>query len=96
MVIYIDDMNFPLPNGGKSCHLTCIPDQGEEDWRWELHQFAEKIGMKRAWYQEKAGKFGHYDAMGIMIERALAAGANPIEAQELLRLMKERDGIVRQ
>lgn len=91
MTIYIDDMNWPMPTGGFSCHLTCIPDQGEEDWRFELHKFAESIGMRRSWYQERAGRFGHYDAMGIMIERALAKGAVQVKAEELVKMMKERD-----
>lgn len=96
MTVYIDDLNWPMPNGGKSCHLTAIPDQvtidgGFPSWREELHDFAFSIGMRRSWYQERAGSYGHYDAMGIMIEKALKAGAIPVEAKELLKMMKERD-----
>ncbi len=57
-MIYVDGLiNWPGPpaagaeryfgNGKPSCHLWC--DRGEEE---ELHELAESIGLRRAWYQK--------------------------------------------
>ena len=37
-----------------SCHMTA-------DTLEELHQMADKIGMKRSWFQSKKGSLPHYD-----------------------------------
>jgi hypothetical protein len=40
----------------------------------ELHAFAQKIGLKRAWFQNKE-RLPHYDVTGARYKAALAAGA---------------------
>jgi hypothetical protein len=57
MSVYVDEL---LRHGGSasfrwehSCHLYADPLE-------ELHAFAEGIGLKRQWFQDKAG-FPHYD-----------------------------------
>jgi hypothetical protein len=41
--------------GHKWCHMWC--DQGDEE---KLHKIADKIGMKRIWFQDRPN-FAHYD-----------------------------------
>ena len=49
----------------------------------ELHIFAEGIGLKRKWFQDKRHR--HYDLKGSLIDRALLAGAKQITTRELVR-----------
>lgn len=71
MTVYIDNM---FQDGGW-CHLVADYDEksiaaGFADWEEELHAFADKIGMKRKWYQKN-----HYDCIGSKVEAALSNGA---------------------
>lgn len=60
-----------------SCHLTT---DGPLE---ELHVFAERIGMKRAWFQARSTP--HYDLTPRLRERALLAGAAFVPAREQAR-----------
>lgn len=57
MPVYVDDLMTCIPNANwrwsKSCHL--IADTVDE-----LHVFARRIGMKRAWFQN-GSRLPHYD-----------------------------------
>ena len=66
-------------NGHLWCHLWCAP--GSEA---ALHAFAERIGMRREWFQEKAD-FPHYDLTPRKRKLAVAAGARETELAEWLR-----------
>jgi len=47
----------------------------------ELHEFALRIGLRRAWFQR-----GHYDVIGrVIYGRALTQGANLVPSQQLVR-----------
>jgi hypothetical protein len=67
------------------CHLYC--DGGPE----ELHAFADRLGLKRAWYQDRPG-FPHHDLPPPARERAIALGAIAITARELVRLVRRHGG----
>jgi hypothetical protein len=55
----------------------------------ELHLFANKIGLKRLWFQDKPGQ-PHYDlTTARAIIRAEAAGAVKVDPREIVRLLKE-------
>lgn len=58
----------PFRNG--SCHLTC-------DDLEKLHEFAAKIGLKRAWFQDhyQNPALHHYDLTPGKRAQALAMGA---------------------
>jgi hypothetical protein len=56
-------------HGHRWCHLWC--DSGEEE---KLHAFARRIGMRRAWFQNKRD-FPHYDLVPSRRAAAVAAGA---------------------
>lgn len=47
-----------------------------------LHEMADRIGLKRAWFQEQ-GSFPHYDLTASKRRLAVAAGAIEIDLGEL-------------
>ena len=66
MAVYVDDSR--LAWRGKSwCHLVA-------DSINELHTFAEQLGLKREWFQDRT-MYPHYDVTVQVKERALALGA---------------------
>lgn len=84
-MIYVDPL---MQHGWKlrgrivlSCHL--LTDSSEE----ELHIFAEKIGMKRKWFQPKPG-FPHYDLTHTRREKAVILGAEEIRGKRLLEIFQ--------
>ncbi|CAN5254865.1 MAG: DUF4031 domain-containing protein [Euzebyales bacterium] len=67
-------------------------------WRWrgrrwahlvsdtsyaELHAFAAALGLRRAWFQGD-----HYDVPEEVRARAVALGAQPVEAAELVQRLR--------
>lgn len=63
-------------NGKQSCHLTA-------DTRQELDEFAQKIGLKRAWIQFDRGDLvPHYDLTPNKRAQALRAGAVDVTGRE--------------
>lgn len=66
-----------------SCHLTA--DSVEE-----LHAFAEKIGLRREWFQARSST-PHYDLSPARRQAALLAGAVFVSAREqAIKRMKAR------
>ncbi len=55
--------------GHKWCHMWC--EVGNEE---KLHEIAEKIGMKKKWFQDKKG-FPHYDLVPSKRVMAIKLGA---------------------
>lgn len=45
----------------------------------ELHAFAQRLGLRRAWFQGD-----HYDVPAPVRERAITLGAQPVSSRELL------------
>lgn len=64
-------------HGHRWCHLWA-------DSIEELHAMAAKIGMKRAWFQDKDG-FPHYDLVPTRRAAALRAGAKEMALATWLR-----------
>jgi hypothetical protein len=57
----------------------------------ELHEFAQRLGLKRAWSQGGAGKGPHhYDVTPAYRAKALVLGAVEVSSRELVR--KNYDG----
>ena len=52
----------------------------------ELHAFAEKIGLKREWFQDKRNP--HYDIMGKMVKLARKNGAILVDSRTLIIIFK--------
>lgn len=76
MTIFIDDL-AEWKAGHFSAHLGSDKDEKE------LHDFAQRLGLKRSWFQE--ADYPHYDVMGrLKYDQALALGAIHIPAREWL------------
>jgi hypothetical protein len=79
-MIYVDELRAtrkqvgPFLPGTEWCHLTT---DGPLE---ELHQFAEEIGMQRAWFQDK--RVPHYDLRKPGRDAALQKGAIFMSARE--------------
>ncbi len=63
-------------NGINWCHLFA-------DTVEELHQFANRLGLRRSWFQDKSHP--HYDLTPNKQLQALRAGAEPITLRKWLR-----------
>lgn len=88
MTVYVDQLKeHPVEAiqpaarrwGTTWCHLLA---DGEE----ELHEFAARLGLKRAWFQEHC-VFLHYDLLPS--KRALAVGMGAVEV-DIREFIKER------
>lgn len=78
-MIYVDDY------GGRfrcfvMSHMFAYPRNDEE-----LHLFAEKIGLKRSWFQGD-----HYDVSNSMGAKAIKAGAEPIDVRRAVFLLRKK------
>jgi hypothetical protein len=72
MALYVDDPRHPLGRM-KMCHMTA-------DSLEELHAAADRLGLKRDWYQgPPASRFPHYD---ISLSRRRRA-VEELDAQEV-------------
>jgi hypothetical protein len=70
--------------GHQWCHMFCRP--GDEQ---ALHSIADKIGMKRSWFQDKPG-FPHYDLTASKRKLAIELGVIEINLREWLRNEQKR------
>ena len=68
MSVYVDPLTDHGWRLGPSCHMFASSEE-------ELHAFARRIGMRRAWYQEE--RVPHYDLT--QRKRALAVQRGAIE-----------------
>lgn len=66
--MYVDNVMI-VWRGRRWCHLVA-------DTITELHEFARKLGLKRAWFQHSAS-FPHYDVTVDVRAAALELGALP-------------------
>jgi hypothetical protein len=74
---YPSQMTENLPSN-TWCHLWS--DAGED----ELHDFAQKIGLKRSWFQDKK-QFPHYDLVATKRILAIRCGAKQTSLQTYLK-----------
>lgn len=99
MTVYVDNFRVPATIGrvrGRWSHLTA-------DTPAELHEFAERIGLRRQWFQARC-KHGscptvddscvhfHYDVVDSKRTEAIAEGAEPIDLKEFGALISARRG----
>ena len=90
-MIYVDELFTATPRteqarqyGTRWCHLTTDGDLEE------LHVFAEKLGMKRAWFQPHA-TLPHYDLVPSKRALAVRLGAREITTQEILAKARAKE-----
>jgi hypothetical protein len=75
MAVYVDNERIAW-RGKLWCHLVA-------DSLDDLHQFAARLGLKRAWFQDMAS-YPHYDVTTSVRERALALGALPARKRQMI------------
>lgn len=85
MAVYVDDMyRTPLGQFGrmKMSHLIA-------DTLPELHEFAQRLGLKRSWFQRD-----HYDISMSVRVRAITLGAKEITLRDcsLMTVLRRRQG----
>ncbi|MBA7526217.1 hypothetical protein ES705_18378 [subsurface metagenome] len=81
MPVYVDDMFIPFGRM-KMCHMAADTEE-------ELHAMADRIGMKREWFQE--GSIPHYDVSMSRRKLAVEHGAVEVTVRELVaRKLKPR------
>jgi hypothetical protein len=73
MTVYVDDCRIPWGKYVMSHLLGSDLD--------ELHAFAESIGLRRYWFQDK--RIPHYDVSETKRQKALQKGAVAIACSEL-------------
>lgn len=88
-MIVIDTPLFPY-KGKLYCHLMSDCNNKKE-----LHTFAEKIGVKKCWYELSASGVPHYDLNEQQHKIAIEAGAKHITdrrelAELLIKLSKKK------
>lgn len=77
-MVYVDTLR--TYKSGKWCHMIADSDD-------ELHAFANKIGLKREWWQPKNS---HYDLRPGVRDIAVKFGAKELSIKDLARLNKRK------
>ena len=80
MAVYVDEAIFPF-RGMLMCHMVA-------DTLGELHEMADQLGIKRAWFQPTS--FPHYDLHEPARARALELGAVEISRRQIALFMRRK------
>lgn len=83
MPVYVDKLRDWGWRLGASCHLIA-------DTEAELHEFAARLGMRRAWFQTRNGRDPHYDLTAGRRAKAVALGAVELEDREFVALLRSK------
>lgn len=82
--LFVNDLkqHGGAPDLGLSCHLFTLPG-----WEDDLHEFADKIGLLRAWFQETT--MPHYDLTPSLRARAIRTGAVAVGRKEAVEIIRQ-------
>ena len=81
-MVYLDASIWPL-GSMVMCHMIA-------DTQDELHTMAERIGMKRRWFQAPPkASAPHYDVSKARKARAIAFGARELDRRAFVEKMRE-------
>lgn len=83
-MVYVDELQNWGWRHGPSCHL--VTDGPLE----ELHAFAARLGLKRAWFQPGKRK-PHYDLTAGRRAAAVRAGAAEVDSRRLIEILRGRE-----
>jgi len=75
VAVYVDNERIAW-KGREWCHLVA-------DSLSELHAFAKRLGLRRAWFQDRAS-YPHYDVTSAIRARALELGARQADRIQLM------------
>lgn len=81
-MIYVDDLRAPF-RGWLMSHLTADAEQ-------ELNEFADGLGLDRAWIQSAGTPKFHYDVTENKRRQAILAGAKAVTVQEMAAMVNAR------
>src|SRR6266487_6591438 len=98
MAVYVDDSNIQatVPNGrarhtSQWSHLFA-------DTQQELHEFAEKLGLRRSYFQPgrprgdgSPSPHWHYDLTAGKRQQAIRLGAQPVTSREAVEIIAARE-----
>jgi hypothetical protein len=87
-VIYVDPLmhNGWIMRGRAIANCHRFTDEVELE---KLHELAQKIGLKRDWFQNKP-RLPHYDLTPTKRAAAIAAGAMPVDRRQAVALWQSR------
>lgn len=86
MTVYVDQARIAARVGripGRWSHMVADTDD-------ELHAFAARLGLRRAWAQHPGIPHSHYDVTDAKRRQAIALGAVPIDRRQLAALITQR------
>jgi hypothetical protein len=92
VTVYVDNVRIPATVGGRHAHWSHLTADTQE----ELHTFAERLGLRRRWFQLGKSYAGrpsvgwHYDVTDDLRAQALALGAKPITMRDLAAILRAR------
>jgi len=88
MTVYVDDSRIRARVGSINAqwsHLTADTDE-------ELHEFAERLGLRRSWFQSKPNQpwMNHYDVTESKRRDAIRLGAKSITWREAGKMTMDK------
>lgn len=88
VAVYVDDWRQPATVGpveGRWSHLLADTEE-------ELHAFAARLGLRRAWFQRsrRHPAFDHYDVTDDLRREAISLGAAAISWRQAGRMLRGR------
>lgn len=89
MTVYVDPMFATAPTSRwpykHACHL--FSDRSLD----ELHAFADRLGLRRSWFQ-KHPRLSHYDLTENKRREAILLGAVSVKGEELKKILLSKAG----
>jgi hypothetical protein len=88
MTVYVDDWRQRARLGHVDAQWSHLIADSDD----ELHRFAARLGMKRAWFQTDPRRphRSHYDVTEALRRQAISLGAVAITWRDIGRMMRER------
>jgi hypothetical protein len=92
VTVYVDNVRIPATVGRRHAHWSHLTADTQD----ELHDFAERLGLRRAWFQRGKSYAGrppvgwHYDVTDEIRLQALALGAQPVTMRDLAAILSAR------
>jgi hypothetical protein len=88
VTVYLDDWRQPATLGPVTDRWSHLLADGDD----ELHAFAARLGLRRAWFQCRGDRrhHAHYDLPERSRRDALALGAVEVTWREVGMMMRER------
>ena len=84
MGVFVDDMKLRAKVG----NLDTVWSHLGADSLEEMHEFAQRLGLKRSWFQISSSGIPHYDITQSMRAKAVKMGAEEVTTTEGFRRLK--------